>query len=169
MLKIGDKVSVINEATEGTVILIKSKEITIETTDGFHQTYKKSELVLKPSDEIDRLLKMDIRIDKGNTQKKKAKGKAKSVVDLHYSGSFVLPKDILSYQLIQFKTEINLAIKANQQEITFIHGKGAGVLRTEIEKILRKNDLSHTEGSFSKYGVNGAIVVHLLGIKNFVK
>ena len=168
MFKIGSNVSVVNEPVDGVVTAIHGNHVTIETADGFLYTYLKKELVIKPSSEIERLLHKSIDWNKNSVNNKPKKSKTKSEVDLHYNGKFILPKDVLRFQLQQFKFELNLAIKANQPKITFIHGMGAGILRTEIEKILAKNNISFSEGSFVKYGEFGAIVVYLSGIKEII-
>ncbi len=41
----GDRVSVLDEAVNGVVILIKNNEITIETDDGFVLNFSPSELI----------------------------------------------------------------------------------------------------------------------------
>ena len=45
MLIKGDKVSVLDDAIDGVVLDVKGFEVTIETTDGFNLTFKRSELI----------------------------------------------------------------------------------------------------------------------------
>lgn len=168
-LKIGDKVSVINEPIDGIVVEIRKNEIVLETMDGFRLPYSKKEIVVYKTDlELDKLLDFIDKTPQKTTQiSNPKKQKTQSVVDLHYEGeSNSIP--ILKIQLNQFKTALNLAIKANQTEITFIHGVGAGKLRKEIETILHKNKISFTDGSYAKYGTDGAIVVLLHGVKKTI-
>ena len=59
----GDKVTVLDDAIDGVVTEVKGNEVTIETTDGFHLTFKLGEL-----------LKMDqgeLRIDFNKNRRKK--------------------------------------------------------------------------------------------------
>lgn len=168
MIKIGDHVSALNEPIDGIVVSIQGKEIWIETNEEFQFRFKRNELVLRPKEEIDQLLKSNVFFKDDCTRPKVRKHKAQLEVDLHYHGKFVLPKDILSYQLKQFKTAINLAIKANQPEITFIHGVGEGILKTEIEKILEKYKLSFYESPKAKYGKNAALEIQLRGFHEFI-
>ena len=41
----GDKVTVLDDAIDGVVTEVKGNEVTIETTDGFHLTFKLGELL----------------------------------------------------------------------------------------------------------------------------
>lgn len=70
--------------------------------------------------------------------------KPEQVVDLHiekltkHVGS--LSNDsILKTQLAAFETSLESAIANGMEEITFIHGAGSGVLRTELHRRLGKN------------------------------
>jgi preprotein translocase subunit YajC len=45
ILNKGDKVTVLDDAIDGIVIEVKANDITIETTDGFHLTFKRGELL----------------------------------------------------------------------------------------------------------------------------
>lgn len=166
-LKIGDRVSVINEPIEGIVVEIKKNEVVLETKDGFRLTYSKKELVVYKAElELDKLLDINDKTTRKTTHfPNQKKQKFQSEVDLHYEGKS-LSQPILEFQLNKFKTNLNLAIKANQTEITFIHGVGEGKLRKEIEKILKKHKISFSDGPYAKYGTNGATVVLLHGLKN---
>ncbi len=65
-------------------------------------------------------------------------------VDLHIETlredfEFLKPEEILPYQLEVFEKELDRAIANNCDEITFIHGIGAGKLKYEISKVLSKH------------------------------
>lgn len=65
-------------------------------------------------------------------------------VDLHIETlrkdfEFLKPEEILPYQLKVFEKELDAAIANNCDEITFIHGVGAGKLKYEISKVLSKH------------------------------
>lgn len=51
-----------------------------------------------------------------------------------------LPEHILNHQLNSCKSYISDAIKARKYYVTVIHGKGAGVLRSEVLEILKSFD-----------------------------
>lgn len=65
-------------------------------------------------------------------------------VDLHIQTlredfDFLKPEEILPFQLQAFEKALDDAIANNCDEITFIHGVGAGKLKYEISKILSKH------------------------------
>lgn len=169
MLKIGDQVSVLNETTTGKVVGIKGNHILIETPDGFELPYLKKELVVYQTLlDLDKLTEIPQKSTSKISSAKPKKNKAQAVVDLHFEAEETSNHPVLGQQIIQFKSALNLAIRAGQSEITFIHGVGAGKLRAEIEKILHKQKISFSDGAYAKYGTRGAILVHLQGIKKMI-
>ncbi len=65
-------------------------------------------------------------------------------VDLHIENlredfEFLKPEEILPIQLELFEKALDSAIADNCDEITFIHGVGAGKLKYEISKVLSKH------------------------------
>lgn len=71
------------------------------------------------------------------------------------------PKDILEYQLQKFK-EVMDEQRANRgRSIIFIHGKGEGVLRSRLEKMLRKQypSCQYQDASFQEYGFGATRVI----------
>ncbi len=67
-------------------------------------------------------------------------------IDLHLtkeiiSSPYFDPKDALNIQLGMLEKGIDNAILANSYEITIIHGVGEGVLKKEVQKILKKHPL----------------------------
>ncbi len=70
-------------------------------------------------------------------------------------------KEMLEYQLSKFH-EIMEANKNNKnKKIVFIHGKGNGVLKSEIIKALKKKYTWHTyqDASFKEYGFGATMVI----------
>lgn len=68
--------------------------------------------------------------------------------------------DILNYQLDVFHKVIAEYAGRKGQKIVFIHGKGEGVLRSSIEKELRRKykDCSFQDASFREYGFGATMV-----------
>lgn len=160
-VKIGDQVSLIDEEIKGNVIAINGNEITIEDTDSFERVYHLNELIV-----YDKKLADDTSLSWKNIDKKspeKVTNTKLDVIDLHNNNSYLPKNKILDNQLKVFKTNLNKAIGKRAQEIVFIHGKGEGVLRSSIEKILRKNAIKFSNASYQKYG-QGAIAVYLTGV-----
>jgi len=68
--------------------------------------------------------------------------------------------DMLQYQLNKFRTILEENKNRKGQKIVFIHGKGDGVLRKEIESQLKTNYKSHyfQDASFREYGFGATMV-----------
>lgn len=71
--------------------------------------------------------------------------------------------DMLNYQLERFNRVMQENLKRKGQKIVFIHGKGEGVLRAEIEKLLKKKYYKCTfqDASFQQYGFGATqVTIH---------
>lgn len=70
-------------------------------------------------------------------------------------------RDMLNIQMERFKTIMEENAKKRGQKIVFIHGKGEGVLRKEIETQLKKNypKARYQDASFQKYGFGATMVI----------
>ena len=165
-LQIGSRVSVLNDTIGGKVIAIQGDNITIEDSYGFERVYQKDEIIVYDSrlDSIGSKLPVE-------KESKKKRNKNKSplqVVDLHYYGRYIEPALILENQLRVFVEKINKAVAKKQSQIVFIHGEGTGVLRKNLEKILRKHRIRFSDAPYHTYG-QGAIEVYLRGVKKRIK
>lgn len=69
--------------------------------------------------------------------------------------------DILSYQLDTIRKTLEDNKTKKGQKIVFIHGKGEGVLRKELEKILKTNykHLRYQDASFREYGFGATMII----------
>lgn len=69
--------------------------------------------------------------------------------------------DMLQMQLDKFHAVIAENIKKRGQKIVFIHGKGEGVLRNEILKLLktRYKSFYYQDASFREYGFGATMIV----------
>ena len=90
---------------------------------------------------------------------KKMKANDVVEVDLHVneileSTAGMSAKDILDYQLKVFSDTMERYKNDKGRRIVFIHGKGEGVLRAEIEKLLKKKyyKCTYQDASFQQYG-----------------
>ena len=71
--------------------------------------------------------------------------------------------DMLNYQLEKFNQVMQANLKRKGQKIVFIHGKGEGVLRAEIEKLLKKKyyKCTYQDASFQQYGFGATqVTIH---------
>lgn len=175
-IQIGDKVAVLDDILSGIVIAVEDL-ITIETEDGFHLEFSPSELVpevdvlfrQKSSDISIQTLqsKIDKPVSKGLRTKPKERNAPAMVVDLHIhqlvkSDKGMAPHEILSLQLDTVKHKLEFAFSKKIQKIVFIHGVGEGVLRSEMEYILRHYDnIQFYDADYRKYG-QGALEVYVL-------
>lgn len=177
--KIGDNVAVLDDVLKGTIIQIDREMITIETEDGFPMKYTEKELVLIRKDQADLSKYSDISNDellhKSVDKKTKKKSLFKSdqpgknqpimEVDLHIHQLTDSTKgldnyDMLNLQMTTAKQRLEYAIRNRIQKVVFIHGKGEGVLKKELEFLLKKYPVDFYEASFQKYGL-GATEVYI--------
>ena len=174
-LEIGDKVAVLDDVLKGKVIQIMEEEISIETTDGMIFKFNSAELVRidkeqhemsKFSDINNTLLKDKIA---ENLPKKSVFRKDKKEVvlevDLHINQLAKSSKnmdnyDMLNLQLDTAKNKIEFAISKRISKIVFIHGVGEGVLKSELQRLLRKYPIKFYDASYKKYGL-GATEVYV--------
>jgi len=176
-MKIGDKVSVLDDAITGVVAGIRGKNITIVTTDGFELDFLEKELIVMDGSLSKReMAQMDLTSILLEKQQKKP-GKSKRIkpkerlqpameVDLHIHQ--LVPKskhlsnfDILTIQMDAAKRQLEFAMTKRIQRVVFIHGVGEGVLRTELEFLFgRYDNLKFYNADYQKYG-RGATEVYI--------
>ena len=177
-MKIGDKVSVLDEDISGEVTAISKNKITIIDSDGFEYQYLEKELVYDSNDFSDLTISLqnisEIISEKEQKKNKnipKVKSKDRSIppmeVDLHIHQ--LVPKtrgldnfEMLNIQLDTARYKITFAISKKIQRIVFIHGVGEGVLRYELHRLLKEYDgqLKFYDADYQKYGI-GATEVYL--------
>ena len=177
-MKIGDKVSVLDEDISGEITGISKNEITIIDSDGFEYQYLEKELVYDSNDFSDLTISLqnisEIISEKEQKKNKnipKVKSKDRSLppmeVDLHIQQ--LVPKtrgldnfEILNIQLDTARYKITFAISKRIQRIVFIHGLGEGVLRYELHRLLKEYEgqLKFYDADYQKYGI-GATEVYL--------
>lgn len=97
---------------------------------------------------------------------KKSDKKEVIEVDLHINNLLettagMSNADMLQYQLDKFHTVLEESKNKKGQKIVFIHGKGEGVLRKEIEKELKTKYKGYyfQDASFREYGFGATMVI----------
>lgn len=176
-MKIGDKVSVIDEVVNGVITRVEGKVITIMTEDDFELQYSEKELIIRENLISEDMLNFDrISREIGEKEEKKPK-KAQKVksrernlppmeVDLHIHQLVKNHKqmsnyDMLTLQLDTAKRQLDFAISKRIQRIVFIHGLGEGILRAELDFLFNRYDsLKFYDADFQKYG-RGAVEVYV--------
>lgn len=172
--QIGDKVSVINETISGLIIEIRKNLIVIQSEDGFSYNCDASDLIhqgnlddLLNHDNHDEFLKENISSKRKVPPKKQSK-KNKTPpmeVDLHINQLVNNSKgmsnfDMLDLQINTAKRNLEFAISNKIQKIVFIHGVGAGVLKSELHFLFKKYPVNSYEAAYQRYG-EGATEVYI--------
>ena len=176
-MKIGDTVMVIDDNVEGHIVSTNTNTVVVETLDGFQITYEKHELVVLENpissqefsvNNISEVLKNKVDAKHKNSQRQKPKQRVKPAmeVDLHIhqlvsSQRGLSNCDMLEIQLATAKRQLDFAMKKKIQRVVFIHGVGAGVLRQELEYLLKRYEaVSFEDANFQKYG-RGATEIYI--------
>ena len=176
---IGDKVSVLDEDLSGVIKKMKGTIVIIETRDGFELEFNKTELIKLEADESDHstfnsISTSEILIEKEQSEKKrrlkftpKKQAKRALEVDLHIDKLVDSTKglsnfDMLNLQMDTAKGQLEFAIRKKIQRVVFIHGVGEGVLKMELETLLRRYDqVKYYEADPRKYGI-GATEAYIM-------
>lgn len=173
-MKIGDTVSVLDEAITGVIVNIEENSVLVETTDGFPMQFQKEELVIEDTilkragvpDNIQAILANKEIRKKVPKQRVKPKERDQPAmeVDLHIhqlTGARHLSNfEMLNIQLEEAKRQLNFAISKRIQKIVFIHGVGEGVLKIELEYLFKQyENLKYYDADPRKYG-SGATEVY---------
>jgi len=176
-MKIGDKVSALDDAIDAVITGVDGKIITVRTDDGFEMHYAQNELVVIGdltlekeinSEDISRAIsqKEEHKPKKAPKVKPKDRNLPPMEVDLHIHQLTNQYKslsnyDMLSLQIDTAKRQLEFAIQKRIPKVVFIHGVGEGVLRAELEYLFNRYDgLKYYEANFQKYG-RGALEVYI--------
>ena len=176
--EVGDKVAVLDDDISGAVIKVENNEISVETTDNFVMTFFVNELVkIYNSNELSgffstqslgSVLKDKEEPKKRSFVKEKRSRKDEFVLEVDLHIEKLVPSkrgmsnyDILTLQMETAKRQLDFAIKNRMPKVVFIHGVGAGVLRQELEYLLKRYDaVSFEDANFQKYG-RGATEIYI--------
>ncbi len=176
--KLGDRVSVLHETIKGHVISISLHSIKVEDDDGFIRAYAPQNLAILP-------VKMDYKIpddvyskDEIERTKRILAGNKlvvspqteRAEIDLHIEELRERHTHLSNFEIVQIQMTtcrafVQEAIASKQKKIVIIHGKGEGVLKSEIRSYLERlsNDkgvhLDYHDASFARYGNGGATEV----------
>lgn len=177
-IKIGDKVSVLDEPIAGVVVSIQGNEVTIASEDGFDMTFFSNELVKEQSDSllVPSYEDVEKNLQHKEVFKKKpkrpiAKPKEKQIppmeVDLHVHKLVKSTKGMTNHQIVTLqldtaKGQLDFAIGKRIPRIVFIHGVGQGVLKEELKYLFgRYDNVRISDADYKKYGL-GAMEVYIV-------
>ncbi len=173
----GDKVSVLDDAIDGTVVSVQNDAVTLETSDGFVMTFKVNELIKQ--NEASLLNHVGSSHDLAKIKKEKDLPKARSFVrekkqtreagvpefDLHIEKLAKNHKSMSNYDILTLQAEtarrhVEFAIRNRIPKIVFIHGVGEGILKAELDFMLARYDnLVFHDANYQKYGLGATEVL----------
>lgn len=177
-MNIGDVVQVLDDNLEGKVIGFKEdNRVIIETIDGFELTYYQKEVIKIASDapkiefgaSISKVLaEKEIPKKPGSVLIKHSKKDPMVFeVDLHLEkiitgrNQNLTNFDKLNIQLEEAKRAMDFAISKRYNRVILIHGVGDGVLKSELQYLLKRyENIVIQEASYGKYGL-GAMEVYI--------
>lgn len=161
----GQKVRFVNDTGYGKVLKVEPNRILVLTDHGFENYYKPTEIVLehgtldmkltvstndaKEKIALDKFKKRNLRKEKNNTPE----------IDLHIENLLdnwekMSNYDILQYQMRFFRRKLEKMMDQKIPKIIIIHGKGEGVLKSEIRNELMKySNVEFLDGSYLEYGI----------------
>lgn len=166
MIKIGDKVSVLDDAMDGVVTKINGKTISMVSTDGFELDFQENELIVIGNNDLNiNFNKNDIvnqkEIAKPNYINREKKSKKEIPVpdfDLHIEKLVKNYKGLSNYEILTIQSEtakkhIDFAIRNRIPKIVLIHGIGEGILKSELDFLLgRYEGVTFQDANYQKYG-----------------
>ncbi len=173
--EIGNKVAVIDDVINGEVTKVVDKQVFIKDAQGMEYRFSKEELVKLGVEQKELSKYIDIKheaqykvfVKKKRTTSpfKKTKKEIVMEVDLHIekllkSTQHMDSYDILNYQLEIARRKIEYGLSKKISKIVFIHGVGAGVLKTELGYLFNKYPVDYQDASYTKYGL-GATEVYI--------
>lgn len=174
--EVGDKVAVIHDTISGIIVGISDQIIEIEDQEGFTRRYKQEELSLAASVDQYKLKQIPIKEEaltkiKGVLKEDRSKLR-RNEIDLHIEELIDYHADMTNHEILMkqmgaCKRFVQRAIDGNLKRVVLIHGKGQGVLKTEIHTYLNKLSVYHeikieySDAAYTEYGMGGATEVFL--------
>ena len=173
--KIGSKVALVDDVLTGIVTNVNDEVVDIQDDEGMVYRFHQNELLLVQTDqnELSKFSDINHPLLKEKTEEsprkksffKKEKNEVVFEVDLHINKLINSTRsldnfDILTMQLNTAKRKLEYAISNRFSKVVFIHGVGEGVLKSELQFLLKKYPVDFYDASFQKYGL-GATEVYI--------
>ena len=164
-VKVGDKVSFLDDVGMGVVLELEDDQVLILRDDGFEEWVSQHQVIPYKPLNINSIVQKDT-IARKQTPRIKPKERGVIEKDLHIHELLEVSKHLNNYEMLQLQLNtarqtIEKARRANAKKLVLIHGVGAGRLRSELHKLLKSMDnLSFYDADFLKYGV-GATEIDL--------
>lgn len=138
-MKIGDKVSVVDDDLSGLVTSVNGNIVVFKDEYGFTYQYPKEKLVPKSSDLYENIKIVKKAEPKKNISKKHQKNAL--VLDLHFHNLVKNPNDYDSFERLFIQKErlletLSFCRKNHLKRLEIVHGIGDGVLQRMVLDIL---------------------------------
>ena len=173
-MQVGDQVTFVDEAGEGTVVRISGRDIHVQKEE-FTQVYDAEELIVRDRRTQQMMAAAPAKVKDLTAQaptpsplpsEQPAKGEL-PMLDLHLHELPPLPfgasaHEKMLHQLGHAKLFLTKARQNKQRRVVLIHGNGTGRLRHELEQMLRKDGgYRYYDASYQLFG-QGALEVEIL-------
>lgn len=138
-MKIGDKVSVVDEDLSGVITSVNGDIVVFKDEYGFTYQYPKTKLVPKNSDLYENIKVVKKAEPKKNISKKHQKNAL--VLDLHFHHLVKNPNDYDSFERLFIQKErlietLNFCRKNHLKRLEIVHGIGDGTLQRMVWEVL---------------------------------
>lgn len=138
-MKIGDKVSVVDEDLGGVITSVNGDIVVFKDEYGFTYQYPKTKLVPKNSDLYENIKVVKKAEPKKNISKKHQKNAL--VLDLHFHHLVKNPNDYDSFERLFIQKErlietLNFCRKNHLKRLEIVHGIGDGILQRMVWDVL---------------------------------
>lgn len=163
-MKVGDKVSVIDDDLKGTIITIIADQVKIEDEHGFTYNFSKSKVSILDSGLYENTPIIKKAESGKNVSKKHNKTPLK--LDLHFQNLVKNPADYDPFERLMLQKEklletIDFCRKNHIKNLEIIHGIGDGVLQKMVYDVLESlTNVEYDEHGFF-YHESGKVEVKL--------
>jgi dsDNA-specific endonuclease/ATPase MutS2 len=150
--KIGDAVSLIDEHLNGIITAIIDQKANVLLEDGFAEWISFYKLVHRNTNQLE----IEPQSDKHADSFVETRPERVHEIDLHIESLVIewqkIPTEkILERQITSFSEELNYAIKNRYDKLIVIHGKGKGILKSEIYTRLHAKGLKYSDMNHGNY------------------
>lgn len=175
IFKVGDKVKIVDEQSEGEIVRIEKDRIWVATGCGFDFPYmahqiikisKSGEKVYSPKEYkgSDEVRYTSSKSREWSFPKIHLHTKSVPEIDLHIEELTNIPLEShehIHYQLGFFKKIMNQAKSQKVRRLIIIHGVGTGVLRSSLQSILEEcyPEAECFDADYSKYGYGAMEII----------
>lgn len=164
MMKIGDKVSVIDENLRGTVTSVRAGHVSFEDEHGFAYTYPAKQLA-----PVLENLYQNVPVEKKQEDSRKTSKKHNKkpfILDLHFEKLVSDPSLYDSYERVFIQRQklletLEYCRKNHLKHLEVVHGIGDGVLQQTVWEVLEAQTGLEFYNKEILHHQSGAVIVHL--------